>query len=240
MKNLVVIGKSSANIFNLGPHRHSNWELIYYTSGMGTLKIGGKDYHFKPHDIILQPPNIVHSEYSANGYSNMYLMFSYCNFTKLEPMLFEDTPANDFYKILVQLYKEFYFKSNNYINISEALLNVLYQYIISWQKKSNRNCYVEWFINVLTSNLSNTGFQFSDALKQIPFTSDHFRRIFKKETAKTPTEYLEYLRLEYSKQLLKSKTLKVKEISRLSGFDDPYYFSRVFKKYTGKCPTEFL
>lgn len=240
MKNIFAIGKTPHIVYDFFPHEHPYWELVYYTSGTGILRIRDKDYPFKPGDIIIQPPNMVHKEYSKGGYSNIYLMFSCCCLPEFEPSVFTDTPAKSFYKILIQLHNEFHYKRNNYISISEALMNVLYQYIMSWQKEDNCNYYVDKFINILISNLSNSSFQITDALNQIPFTSDHFRRMFKKEALKTPIKYLEYIRIDYAKQLMKNKTLKIKEISILSGFNDPYYFSRVFKKNTGKSPSAYL
>jgi len=61
---------------------------------------------------------------------------------------------------------------------------------------------------------------------------------FKRETGFTVIEYLNRVRVDAAKRLL-ATTLKAAEVSKLVGFDDPYYFSRVFKKVAGMSPSEF-
>jgi two-component system, response regulator YesN len=80
-------------------------------------------------------------------------------------------------------------------------------------------------------------------MSEIPLSIDHCRRLFIKETGKTPSEYLTEKRINYAKLLLETRlrnnSISVKEIANHVGFDDPYYFSRVFKKVTGKSPTKW-
>jgi AraC-like DNA-binding protein len=61
---------------------------------------------------------------------------------------------------------------------------------------------------------------------------------FKRETGLTVIEYLTRVRVDAARRLL-ATSLRAAEVSRLVGFDDPYYFSRVFKKLAGKSPSEF-
>lgn len=65
----------------------------------------------------------------------------------------------------------------------------------------------------------------------------HFRRIFKQSTGLPPQQYLINLRMNQAKQLMEEKALKLSEVARRVGFDDPYYFSRLFKQKTGVSPS---
>ncbi|GEM_PF-1268184 len=62
---------------------------------------------------------------------------------------------------------------------------------------------------------------------------------FKKQTGKTPIQYLNDIRINESKQLLKNTDNPVSSIAENCGFSDLYYFSSIFKKSTGMSPSQF-
>lgn len=68
----------------------------------------------------------------------------------------------------------------------------------------------------------------------------YLSRIFRKETGVTPVSYLLKLRIEKSRQLLRSRTeLSIEQIAASVGMTDPLYFSRQFRKIYGKSPSEY-
>ena len=67
----------------------------------------------------------------------------------------------------------------------------------------------------------------------------HFRRVFKTSTGFSPQQYLLNLRINRAKQLMEDVGVKLSDVARHVGFDDPYYFSRVFKQKTGIPPSEW-
>jgi two-component system response regulator YesN len=68
---------------------------------------------------------------------------------------------------------------------------------------------------------------------------NHFSTIFSQETGETFIEYLTFVRISRSKELLLSTNKKSADIAYESGFGDPHYFSFIFKKNTGIAPREF-
>lgn len=65
-------------------------------------------------------------------------------------------------------------------------------------------------------------------------------KIFKETEGCTPMHYYTSLKIERAKELLRSASpLKLKNISELAGFSDPYYFSKVFKKVVGVSPSNY-
>lgn len=67
----------------------------------------------------------------------------------------------------------------------------------------------------------------------------YISRMFKKELGKNFVDYLNEVRIEKAKELLKDVKYKTYEVADLVGIPDPHYFSRLFKKYAGVTPTEF-
>ncbi|MCW8132255.1 MAG: helix-turn-helix transcriptional regulator [Planctomycetota bacterium] len=68
----------------------------------------------------------------------------------------------------------------------------------------------------------------------------HFVRRFKRATGFTPIEYLEKYRIGRAQELMMTQPeLRLNEIARAVGYDDPAYFSRVFRKRTGVSPRAY-
>ncbi|MGO4695614.1 response regulator [Paenibacillus sp. 2TAB26] len=63
--------------------------------------------------------------------------------------------------------------------------------------------------------------------------------LFKEKTAQNFTDYINQLRIEQAKTLLKSTDDKIYKVAKQLGYDNPKYFFRVFKKMTGHTPEEF-
>jgi len=66
-----------------------------------------------------------------------------------------------------------------------------------------------------------------------------FLRRFKAYTGVSPSDYLNTLRVQKSKNMLGDPRLAVKDISAACGFENEYYFSNFFKKQTGMSPSAF-
>jgi two-component system response regulator YesN len=64
-------------------------------------------------------------------------------------------------------------------------------------------------------------------------------QLFKKETGKLFTTYLNEYRVSKAIELLQSSPLKAKEVAVKVGYANPDYFYKIFKKITGKYPSEY-
>ena len=70
-------------------------------------------------------------------------------------------------------------------------------------------------------------------------SKSYFCRIIKEELGCTFTEYVNRLRIERSKVLLRSSGISIAEVACAVGFDDQSYFTRIFKKQTGVAPGKY-
>lgn len=82
---------------------------------------------------------------------------------------------------------------------------------------------------ITVNNLAELGFMSPSSLN----------RIFKKETGKTPIDYLIEIRLANSKILLRRKSIPITEIALKCGFNSSAHFSSCFFKNNGITPTEY-
>lgn len=70
-------------------------------------------------------------------------------------------------------------------------------------------------------------------------TTFYISRMFKKELGISFIDYLNDIRIEKAKELLKDVRYKSYEVASLVGIPDPHYFSKLFKKYSGISPSEY-
>lgn len=70
------------------------------------------------------------------------------------------------------------------------------------------------------------------------YSPSYISRIFHEEKGITISEYLNNIRMEHSKNLLKNSNMTIKEIAFSSGFTNISHFNRVFKKFSQKTPTD--
>ena len=67
----------------------------------------------------------------------------------------------------------------------------------------------------------------------------YLSRIFKQETGVTFNEYLNRVRLNKAKELLRRRELRMTDISLAVGYEDQSYFTKVFKRVAGMLPREY-
>lgn len=240
MENLVGAGYMEVPTFSFGAHVHEVWEVAYYYYGTGVNLINGTAYEFSPGTVICQPPRVPHEERSESGYKNYF--FSVGNIGapdgSLSPIIFRDTANGDLFNIIKQLHYEW--RTNGHRRIAEALADAAIAYIAELSRASAlKNTYVERFERTLAANLSDPEFNITEAASKLPFSANHFRVIFKRETGFTPKRYLQQLRIEQAKSLLRTSTLPVCDVGRICGFADQYYFSRCFRAETGQPPSRY-
>lgn len=71
------------------------------------------------------------------------------------------------------------------------------------------------------------------------YSSSYFSRSFRKYFGINFVQYLQQVRLDNAKQLLKTSSLTVAEISERTGFQSLSYFSTIFKRETGMAPNQY-
>ncbi|MBL4702388.1 MAG: helix-turn-helix transcriptional regulator, partial [Phycisphaeraceae bacterium] len=68
---------------------------------------------------------------------------------------------------------------------------------------------------------------------------EHLARVFRQQYGLTPTDYVQSIRIERAKHLLRHTNMKVSAIAQSVGYQDAIYFSRLFKRHTHLSPGKF-
>lgn len=239
MSKVKYVGRLLEPIKSIKKHSHEFFEVVCYTSGTGFVDIEGETVPFSQGDVFIIPPSVAHFDYSVGGFQNYHFEFEDESFPLDRWVEFRDNENDDFLAIIKIMYREYQLKRPNYKDIVESLYTVLFHYMMTFCDGVRYSKPVEFAVGEIVDNFSNPKYDFSETMKKLPMNHDYFRRLFVRETGKTPLRYLTDMRIGYAKRLLhlRSKSgLSVQDIAWMSGFSDSLYFSRVFKKEVGVAP----
>ena len=75
--------------------------------------------------------------------------------------------------------------------------------------------------------------------KECKISEVYLRKLFDKELKISPKQFIIDIRIQKAKQLLSEGSLKVRTVSEMCGFSNPYHFCRIFKAKCGLTPTEY-
>ena len=74
---------------------------------------------------------------------------------------------------------------------------------------------------------------------QLYLSANYFGDLIKKETGKSPQEYIHQKLIKEAKDLLFDREKSINEIAYDLGFKYPQHFSRFFKNAVGNSPNEY-
>ncbi len=105
---------------------------------------------------------------------------------------------------------------------------------------------VAQFEQLLTEHFSNSEAVFMNGLPSVKYFADkcclsanYFGDLVKKQTGKTPVEFIQAKVIDIAKEQLHSTSDTVTEIAFRLGFQSSQHFNRYFKRITSLTPTEF-
>lgn len=232
----VDLGKSTV-LTHYQKHKHTQFEISLVLQGYMNVKIGEKIARVSEGDVMIIPADTYHEGTDGDNYMDIFL--------KAENMDFCDNSIIHDYdgsikKLFLMIKKASSEKETNYLNITDKLLEAMWEYIKKYIEKNFKYDFVVNIKNKIYDNLSNPDFNITKEVQKIGFNIDYFRRCFREELSCTPLEYMTRLRIEQAEKLLTQRTFKsVENVSELCGFSDNFYFSKIFKKHTGLSPRDY-
>ena len=122
-------------------------------------------------------------------------------------------------------------------------LAALVEQCIRWRIESGRDGssanVVRNACDYIEANYMRDDISLSTIAREVGLSPTYFSALFKKETGRGLSDYLNMVRIDKSKQLLCCTSKMIYEIAFEVGFQDYRYFSQIFKKYTGQTPRQF-
>lgn len=235
------------------PHFHEDVEIIFVTNGEIELTVNTTVLNFEKGDLIILPQSVTHSIKSITVDAeirsivfNLKILNHPISFA-LNTDCFVLTQASPFYE---KAKAEFESAVHLYDNPTQSYkLEMCSHLLMIFAVLTQAEFVLPETDNELqrrlTPALKYISENYSQPIKTNELSSlicvcdDHFIRLFKSATARTPSEYITDLRISNSMRLLSTDTLSVSEIAQETGFLNSAYFTKIFKKKLGVTPTEY-
>jgi signal transduction histidine kinase/ligand-binding sensor domain-containing protein/DNA-binding response OmpR family regulator len=99
--------------------------------------------------------------------------------------------------------------------------------------------FVKKAVGIVEHNIGNPSFSVEDLSREVGMSRVYFYKKILSLTAKTPIEFIRFIRLKRVAELLEKSQLFVNEVAFQTGFNDLKLFRKYFKDEFGVTPTEY-
>lgn len=246
---------SSVSPMDMGPfHCHDYYEIYFLENGNRRYTIENAVYDIKKYDVVLIPPNVYHKT-NGNAFKRRLLEFSSGYLDKYYTSAAAASMLSCFSA------------DRRVVSLSKDDFEYLAALLDKIRCREPEHCYallaeILIFLGgtggtdaIEAAELSGTltagileyirdNFKSISSIDEIAnnfhITKYYLCRLFKKNTGITIMEYMNRLKIENVKALLRSGTKKsVTDAALESGFNSPIYMSHLFKQTTGMTPREY-
>ncbi len=231
---------------------HNNTEFLYITNGSGLFKCGEEIFEAAKGDIIIANSNIYHS-IASNQEVKYYCLIpdsSFCKYNGIdtENLKFINKITDNYVnKLFDAVIKEFNHNTTPYREaaIKASVLSLLVYLAANYTDSLIGNKFtsetdqcIKHTIAYIRSHIGNK-LTIDELANYSGLSKYYFMREFKKMTGDSPIIFINKMRCENAKKMLKSGAYSVKETAEKCAFESVSYFCKAFKKYTGYTPTKF-
>lgn len=230
---------------------HKNIEILRVTEGSGTVVCGENSYAVTPGDIAIMNSYIAHRIFADEEirFDCLIVGSDFCAENGVDVTLLDFNPflRNETAVALFENIMESHRLQDSLWQARirrDVLILMLYLCENHAQHRTSALTDDHAFQSVIhTIGYIKENLQHKLTVEQIAdnagFSKFYFLRLFKRVTGCTVVQYINLLRCEYARELLRTGKYTVKETALLCGFDNLSYFTSVFKKNIGCLPGAF-
>ncbi|MFY9153155.1 MAG: AraC family transcriptional regulator [Prolixibacteraceae bacterium] len=231
-----------------------NHLLIFCTKGGGILQIANDMVPFSQNQYCIIPEGFIFKIQTGNADPSIFYT---CKFNGERSKIMEKdfTVVRDlipsvnnmianrimlFDKLFNNLTKGFDNANYKYINLTfgHLLATSIYTSKTSDDLLEEQNPGIIRAIQFMDQNLDKK-LTLNELAEEAGYSPSYLTTIFRKNTGYSPLSYFSHLKISKACEYLDFSKFKIKEISFMMGYSDPYYFSKDFQKKIGLSPRNY-
>ena len=244
-------------------HWHSHIEILLVLEDSVEVRVRQERHILKKDDLFIVNSKEIHSIRKMEG-KNLLLLFQVdinhytTYYPEIRNIIFENNYFNEsknkedadvFKKHIANIVWELNKESPGYKFTMGSEVNLILSYIIKniskvkFKKDTNINAHKQFskikeILDYIEKNLQKR-ITLDDISQEFYFSASYLSRFFKDMMGMTFQEYLDYVRLDRSSELLLSTDKLVIDVALESGLSSVKTLNRLFRKYYDSTPSEF-
>lgn len=227
---------------------HKNIEILHFTKGCGSVLCGENSYDVVPGDVVVVNSYLAHRVDAKETivYDCLIVYDDFCEENGIDTSLTQfDAKITDpkVFAACQNVLDQFTDHSSLWqARVRSSMLQLLIllcrEYSHPRSAPITEDQAFQSVIGAITYMKDNLRQKLTveEIAQHAGFSKFYFLRLFKRVTGCTVVQYINLLRCETAKELLRDRSYSVKEAALACGFDNLSYFSSVFKKHTGHLP----
>lgn len=186
-------------------------------------------------DIIVDEDNVNPNQFGIKPNSKDYIKLSFPITQIPEPIVVTS---------MENIINEFTLKKTGYQLICKGLLLLIIGHLIRGQIISNYGSHSKYKERIveLTHIMENEyghNWTSREIGNYLNIDTDYAIKLFREVIGVTPNKYLQFIRHQRAKKLLRETNWKLEVISEKLGYEDLHYFSRIFRKWEGMSASNY-
>ena len=223
------------------------YHLVFLFKGEMTYIVDGTPYTLTENDAILLPPGSIREREKGTAPSK-YIIYNFRTYENdplkdLDILLKNAVTPN--IKKLLTLYPYSYNTNtskektevNKTVAIIYNILNCILLELLDSNRYDIRNPHVLNAINYINDHITSP-LSLNEVSEAIHISKEYTAKIFKEETGKTVSEYINEQKMNIAKDMLSSNEVSLRDTALALGYENYSYFSRVFKKHFNSSPAK--
>ncbi len=243
--------------YSLTPaHAHPAYMFVLPFNDRTVLRISGRDIRSRPGGLMALAPGLEHHELPADAPPRYIAIFIDRDFFEKRlsdyPLKKGIAFRGEYYgpgPDLLPLLKKFMAEAEGGLPGSEDVLRSLSAEICHSIIRSmlrlappaervSSRIEIDRAVEYVHANMGSR-ITLNDMARAANMSTSHFARVFKKEAGLTPVEYLNDVRMERVRKLLRAGGRSITDIALACGFGSPAYLSERFQRKYGLTPSEY-
>ena len=240
-------------------HYHHYFEMCYVAENECYINLEGMNYRVSEGDFCIVPPSAKHCEMGLKKKKEFQIMWFVLEGSRLRINLMLDRHKNSYdnvdhldielpvylMNLLPFILKTYRQNQSRWVDITKGAFLTLFSFIADLAEKGGKETDATWHEKILGEAIEylnanyNRELTLDEIASKIGFSPNYFSSLFKEHSGVSIFEYVNKIRVEKAKELLKDPKYRVKEVSDMLGYSSQYYFSTVFKKLTKTSPEKY-
>lgn len=230
-----------SEIWNLSPHRHPFFELIFFVEGCANIVAGRDVVDVSGCDVVVYPPGLLHLEHlEIDRRQDIICLWVDAGPTPRfgHPITMMDSGGR-IRQVFEQIYAEFTADRARRTELIQHYLEILLLLVQRHFEEPPResNAVLERSLAYLHEHYLQD-FTAEDLAAVVNVSPSQLFRLFRQRLGMGPIHYRNAIRIEKAKLMLLDRGLSVETVAERVGFADAKYFARVFRRATGHSPRD--